>query len=335
MNHTRLIAFLILVAIIVIGGLATLFSTAYRIDEGKQAIILQFGRPVGDAVTEPGLHFKTPFIQKVRRFEKRILAWDGDPNQIPTKGREFISVDTTARWRIVNPLQFYTSVGNEAGAQSRLDDVIDSVVRDNISSTELVDIVRSADWEMTEEKLQKIKEMKPEEKQEVLTKEVKTGRKKLTRNILQEAGEKTLEKYGIKVEDVRIKRINYIPSVRKQVYNRMISERNRIAEQYRSEGKGRAAQIRGETSRQLAGIRSDAKRKAEIIRGEADGKATEIYNEAYSESPGFYAFYRTLESYKQSLDKDTVLMVGSESDYFKFLRDIDASMPSPNNSQSK
>lgn len=304
-------------------GLVFLVSAAYTLDETEQAVILQFGKPIGDTVTEPGLHFKMPFVQDVRLYDKQLLAWDGDPNQIPTRGREFISIDTTARWRIVDALQLLESVRDESGAQSRLDDIIDSVVRDKISSTELVEIVRSSDWEVSETDLEKVEVVKAGDKKEELTRAIRTGRQKLTREILKEARRGMPEKYGIQLVDVRIKRLNYIPSVRKQVFNRMVSERQRIAEQFRSEGQGEASRIRGETSRELAGIRSEAKRKAEVIRGEADAEATAIYNRAYSADPEFYKFSRTLESYADSLSEKTILMISTDSEYFDYFRDID------------
>jgi membrane protease subunit HflC len=301
-----------------------LFASAYTVDEAEQVVVRQFGKPVGEPVTEPGLHFRLPFVQDVRRFDKRILAWNGDPNQIPTRGREYISIETTARWRIVDALGLMESVRDEAGAQSRLDDIIDSVVRDKISSTELVELVRSSDWKVSEEELEKVKTMKSGDLQDDLTREIRTGRQKLTREILAEASKGMPEKYGIELVDVRINRLNYIPSVRKQVFNRMISERQRIAEQFRSEGQGEASRIRGETSLELAKIRSEAKRKAEIKRGEGDAEATAIYNRAYAEDPEFYTFSRTLESYDKALSEKTVLVLGADSEYFEYFRKIEA-----------
>lgn len=298
------------------------FGATYTLDESQQAVVLQFGDPVGDPVTEPGLHFKLPFVQEVRQFDKRVLAWDGDPNEVPTRGRRFISVDTMARWRIADAKTFLESVTNEVGAQSRLDDVIDSVVRDKISGTELTEIVRSADWEVTEETLEQV-DVVPVQDEETaaLTEQVKIGREQLTRSILEEA-RKSMPKYGIELVDVRIKRLNYVASVQQQVFDRMISERQRIAEEYRSEGQGEASRIRGETQRQLDEIRSEAQRKADIIRGQADAEATAIYNEAYEPAAEFYSFYRTLESYGRTLGAGTVLVIDADSDYFRYLQDI-------------
>lgn len=308
--------------VVLIGGAFVLKSSVYFVDQGEQALVLQFGRPIGDAITEPGIHFKTPFIQEVRRYDKRLLSWDGDPNQIPTRGREFISIDTTARWRIVDPLRFLVSVRDENGAQARLDDIIDSSVRDNISSTELTEIVRSKDWSVSEEDLQQADVVQPEDESAALTEEIKIGRNTLTSKILEEASRGLPEQYGIELVDVRIKRLNYIPSVREQVFQRMISERQRIAAQFQSEGQGEASRITGDTSRQLADIRSEARRRAEVIRGEADAEATRIYNDAYAEGPEFYALLRTLESYARTLGKQTELIISSDSEYFRVLRNM-------------
>ncbi|MDA3873860.1 MAG: protease modulator HflC [Kiritimatiellae bacterium] len=311
-----------LLLLIVIGGGIVLKSSVYFVDQGEQALVLQFGRPIGGAITKPGVHFKTPFVQEVRRYDKRLLSWDGDPNQIPTRGREFISIDTTARWRIVDPLQFLMSVRDETGAQARLDDIIDSSVRDNISSTELTEIVRSKDWEVTEEDLNKADVVEPKDEGAALTDDIKMGRNTLTRKILEEASQGLPEQYVRELLDVRIKRLNYIPSVREQVFQRMISERQRIAAQFQSEGQGEASRITGDTSRQLADIRSEARRKAEVIRGEADAEATRVYNEAYAAGPEFYALLRTLESYTKTLSDQTELIISSDSDYFRVLRNM-------------
>ena len=304
---------------LLVAGAITLYGSIYHLDETEQAVIVQFGKTIGDPVTEPGLHFKLPFVQEVRRFERRLMIWDGDPNQVPTRGREFISVDTTARWRVVDPLAFLRSVRDERGAQSRLDDIIDSVVRDKLSSTELVEIVRSSDWNVAKADLQGTSSQ--DESSQALTKKIVVGREKLTRSILEEAS-KGVSEYGIELVDVRIKRLNYIPSVQRQVFNRMISERERIAEQFRSEGVGEAAKIRGETEEMLAEIRSVAEREAQVLRGQADAEATRIYNQAYGADPEFFAFYRTLQSFQRTLGKDSVLLLSSDSDYLGFLQSL-------------
>lgn len=289
-------------------------SSAYVVDQAEQAIIVQFGEPVGDIVTEPGLHWKVPLIQEVRRFDKRLLIWDGDVSQIPTLGREFVVVDTTARWRIVDALQFLRSVRDEAGARTRLDDIIDSVSRDIVSGTNLEEIVRSADWEVD------LSNLSEEEAAIVDTdlEKPQKGREQLEREMLASAS-KLMPGLGIELVDVRIRRINYIDSVRTQVENRMIAERQSIAARFRSEGEGRSQEILGDMERQLRGIRSEAARKAEEIRGKADAEATRIYGQAFGKDPEFYAFFHTLESYG-AVGENTTLMIDSDSDFFRYLQ---------------
>ena len=309
-------AFKVGLGVLAIAILLVVSGTFYRLPEGQQAIIVQFGRPVGAPVTEAGLHVKLPFVQEVRRFEKRLLIWDGDPNQIPTKGREFIWVDTTARWRIADAKKFLESVATEAGAQSRLNDIIDSVVRDQVSGSELVELVRSATWVVP---AGEILEEVPAEVREELKKQVSRGREELTRNILAEA-RKVIPQYGIELVDVRIKRLNYVESVREKVYARMISERKRIAARFRSEGEGRSAEILGTMEKELRQIRSGAYRRAQEVRGKADADATRVYGQAYSGDPEFYAFSRTLEAYREGQNKDSVLILTTDSDYYRYLK---------------
>ena len=296
--------------------LIVLYSGFYILEEGKQAIVLQFGRTVGEPVTEAGLHFKLPFVQEVRRFEKRLLVWDGDPNQIPTKGREFIWVDTTARWRIADAKKFLENVASEAGAQNRLNDILDSVVRDQVSSSELVELVRSASWKVPEAEV--LKEI-PKEREEELKKEIARGREEITRTILAEA-QRIIPQYGIELVDVRIKRLDYVESVRKKVYERMISERKRIAAQFRSEGEGRSAEILGTMEKELRQIRSSAYRQVQEVQGKADADATRIYGKAYNRNPEFYAFLRTLESYKEKTNKNSVMILTTDSDFFQYIK---------------
>jgi modulator of FtsH protease HflC len=312
----------IALGVLALALLVVLSGTFYVLEEGQQAIILQFGRPVGDPVARAGLHVKLPFVQEIRRFEKRLLIWDGDPNQIPTKGREFIWLDTTARWRIADAKKFLESVASEAGAQSRLDDIIDSVVRDQVSGSELVELVRSASWEIPKgEALEEV----PAEREEELKKGVTRGREQITRNILTEA-QRVMPQYGIELVDVRIKRLNYVESVREKVYARMISERKRIAARFRSEGEGRSAEILGTMEKDLRQIRSAAYRRAQEIRGKADAEATRIYGDAYNRDPEFYAFARTLEAYKEGQNKNSVLILTTDSDYYRYLKEA-ARMP--------
>jgi len=305
-----IIIFIVVAAAILISG------AIYTLEEGQQAVIVQFGRPVGDTVTEAGLHFKLPFVQEVRRFEKRLLVWDGDPNQIPTKGREFIWVDTTARWRIVDARKFLESVATEAGAQSRLNDIIDSVVRDQVSSSELIELVRSSTWQAPEE--QAMEEV-TQEREEELKKEITRGREEITRTILAEA-RKIIPQYGIELVDVRIKRLDYVESVREKVYARMISERKRIAAQFRSEGEGRSAEILGDMEKELRQIRSTAYRQVQEIQGKADAEATRVYGEVFNRDPEFYAFLRTLELYKDGTNKNSVLILTTDSDFYRYLK---------------
>lgn len=311
-NMGKGIIVLVLIAIVVV------YSTFYVLEEGRQAVIVQFGRPVGDTVTEAGLHVKLPFIQQVRSFEKRLLVWDGDPNQIPTKGREFIWVDTTARWRIADARKFLENVATEAGALSRLNDIIDSVVRDQVSSSELIELVRSASWEVPE---QKVLEEVPEEREQELKKQVSRGREEITRTILTEA-RKIIPQYGIDLVDVRIKRLDYVESVREKVYARMISERKRIAAQFRSEGEGRSAEILGTMEKELRQIRSNAYRQVQEIKGKADAEATRIYGEAYQRDPEFFAFLRTLDMYREGVNKNSVLILTTESDFYKYVKKV-------------
>ena len=304
------------VGVLAVAILLVLSGTFYTLQEGQQAVIVQFGRPVGAPVTEAGLHVKLPFVQEVRRFEKRLLIWDGDPNQIPTKGREFIWVDTTARWRIADAKKFLESVATEAGAQSRLNDIIDSVVRDQVSGSELVELVRSASWEVPEGE---VLEEAPAEVREELKKQVTRGREELTRTILAEA-RKVIPQYGIDLVDVRIKRLNYVESVREKVYARMISERKRIAARFRSEGEGRSAEILGTMEKELRQIRSTAYRRVQETRGKADAEATQVYGNAYNRDPEFYAFSRTLEAYKEGQNKNSVVILTTDSDYYRYLK---------------
>lgn len=304
----------LVIAVLLLIAANTVFFT---LDQTQQAIIVQFGEPIGDVITEPGLKIKAPW-QQVRFFDKRLLVWDGDVTQIPTLGREFILVDTTARWRILDPLQFLRSVRDETGARTRLDDIIDSVVRDMVSSTELEEIIRSRDWEVDVEELE---DPALADRSDVdLSQSPKLGRELLEEEILDRA-RRLMPELGIELDDVRIKRVNYIESVRQQVESRMIAERQSIAARFRSEGQGRSQEILGEMARELRTIRSEAAREAEEIRGRADAEATRIYGEAFGADPEFYSFFRTLESYRV-LGENSTLMLRADSDFFRYLEDI-------------
>ncbi len=300
---------------LIIGVLVALglLQSTYVIDQAEQAIVVQFGEPVGELVNTSGLHWKLPFIQDVRRFDKRILSWDGDVTQIPTLGREFVVVDTTARWRIVDPLKFLRSVRDEAGAKTRLDDLLDSVSRDIISGTTLEEIIRSKDWAVDAKALgEEIAAIE----QVDLTKP-KKGRAQLEKEMMA-AASKLVPELGIELVDVRLKRINYIDSVSRQVETRMISERQSIAERFRSEGQGKSSEILGQMERELRQIRSEAERKAAEIRGKADAEATKIYGDSYGADPEFFAFLRTLDSYK-AMGENTTLVPDADSEFFRYL----------------
>ncbi len=303
---------LLLVGVLLV-ALLVLADSVFVVSETDQVIITQFGEPIGQAITKPGLHMKVPFIQKTHYFEKRWLEWDGDPNQIPTKDKKYIWVDTYARWRVSNPLVFFQRVRDERGAQSRLDDIIDGETRNAIAKFDLIELVRSSnrEFEMTEE-------IALLETSEVIGK-IEVGREKIAQLILEHASKITPE-FGVELKDVRIKRINYVDEVQRKVFDRMIAERKRIASKYRSEGDGRSAEIRGQKEKELKRIQSEAYRKAQEIKGKADAEATRIYAQAYNLDPEFYQFMKTLETYRQSLGSETWLLLSSDSEFLKFLR---------------
>ena len=302
------------ILVVIIAVLFVGMDGLYVVNEAEQAIVTQFGKPVGDVVP-PGLHLKIPFVQKVNRFEKRILKWDGDPNQIPTKDKRFIWVDTTARWRINDPLLFYKTVATERGAQSRLDDIIDSVVRDAVSGRLLVELVRGSDY-----KSQDGSEERFEVEGVEIKKEEMVGREEIFAGILEKARASTPE-YGIELLDVQIKRINYVEQVRVRVYERMINERKKVAAQYRSEGEGEKAEILGKMGRELKEISSEAYRKVLEVRGAADAEAASIYAAAYNQDKEFYAFLRSMESYKKAIQQNGRLVITTDSDYYRYLKD--------------
>jgi membrane protease subunit HflC len=302
---------LIIVAVIV---LLTLTGAFYVVDETEQVVITQFGKPVGDAITQPGLKFKIPFIQKANQFEKRYLEWDGDPNQLPTKDKRFIWVNTYARWRITDPLLYFQRLRNERGAQARLDDILDGETRNAIAKYNVVEVVRTTNREPLRG------ELLPED--EILLEEIDAGREVIRQEILTKAQTRTAD-LGIEIHDVQFKRINYVEEVQRKVYERMIAERRRIADRFRSEGEGEAARIRGEKDRELLRIQSGAYRQAQEIKGLADAQATLIYSEAYDQSPSaraFYEFTRTMESYKTTVDDKSVLVLSTDGDFYRFLQ---------------
>ncbi len=296
--------------IIVIALIVTVANGFYVLEEGKQAIITQFGRPIGQPVTEAGLHFKTPFVQEATYFEKKILIWDGDPNQIPTNDKTFVYLDVTARWRISDALVFLQAVNNETRAQTILDDIIDGTVRDLVNKNDLVEIIRSSDWD-------------PETmtNSAVTLEKLKYGRDKISAMIFETAS-KITPQYGIELIDVLFKRVNYIETVRLKVYDRMISERKRIAAEKRSMGEGQKAEIMGKVEKELKVILSTANRQAEEIKGEADATASKIYADAYNQDPEFYSFSKSLESYQAAMGQNTSLILSADSEFYKFLQKL-------------
>jgi membrane protease subunit HflC len=315
-------------AVIAVGGLLAVgafasMNSIYTVSEVEQAIITQFGKPVGDPVTTAGLKFKVPFIQDVNPIDRRVLEWDGNPSDMPTKDKLYISVDLFARWRITDPLQYFLRLRDERSAQSRLDDILGSETRNAVAKHELIEIIRTTkdrvplrDTLLTEaEREQDIGSLVP----------ISKGRKLVEDEIFAAAAEK-VRVFGIELLDIRFKRINYNESVRPKIYERMISERRQIAERFLSEGNGEAARIRGNRVRDLNKIQSEAYRQVEEIRGVADAKATEIYARAYNQSPesvAFYEFTRTMQAYKAMISENTTMVLSTDSDLFKFLKGMD------------
>ncbi len=307
-------------AIVILVGLVA-YSAAYTVSETEQVIITQFGKPVGDPITEAGLHFKLPLIQEVTRVEKRILEWDGRPNEMPTKDKTYIVVDTFGRWRINDAKQFFLRLRDERSAQSRLDDILGSETRNAIAKHELIELVRTT------------KDRQPVRDETIadapgnigILYPINKGRAKIEEEIFQQAASKVTD-LGIELLDVRFKRINYNESVRDRIYSRMISERQQIAERFRSEGAGEAAKIMGRKEKDLLEIESQAYKQVQEIQGAADAEATEIYAQAYNQSAdsiAFYAFIKTMETYQEMLDPNTTLILSTDSDIFKFMKRIE------------
>lgn len=307
--------------IILISGLALLVlilisGSAFIVQEKDQVVITQFGKPVGNAITKPGMYFKIPFIQDANYFEKRYMEWNGDPNQVPTKDKKFIFVDTYARWQITDPLQFFKRLTNERGAQSRLDDIIDGSTRNFIADNNIEEAVRtsnrtpiSSESEIVGDSLMQIS----------------VGRQKLEKMILESANKQTAD-LGIEILDFRIKRINYVQEVQNQVFERMKSERFRIADKFRSEGQGEASRINGEKERELKNIQSGAFRDAEEIKGKADGQAAAIYARAYNQtqmSKSLYAFLKSMETFRKTFDGKTSVFISTDSELYKYLKKME------------
>jgi membrane protease subunit HflC len=294
--------------------LIVLYASYYIVDETEQVVITQFGRPIGEPKKEPGLYFKIPIIRKANYFAKILLEWDGDPGKIPTLDKTFIWVDTFARWKIVDPLAFFQTVNNEPGAQARLDDIINSAVRNFVTSYPLIETVRKTNRELDTFEVG-VDEVREKSRLGIVT----TGREKIARGIL-DAAQPKMEKFGIQLVDVKIKRINYVEEVQKSVYGRMIAERKQIAEKFRSEGQGEARKIEGDRDRDLKQITSEAYKTAQEIKGKADAEATRIYAQAYGKDPDFYSFLQTLDIYKETMDKDSSLILSTDSEFLKYFK---------------
>ena len=300
----------------VAGALLAIVASAslYVVDEREQVIITQFGEPVGEAVTEPGLHVKAPFIQRVLRFEKRWLEWDGDESEMPTDEKTYVFVDTYARWRIVDPLKFYTSVGNERGAQSRLDDIIDSETRNVVAAHKIIEVVRSSNRAFSSSEESSILRAGREQPTGEL------GREALAMIVVERASV-AMPDFGIELVDVQFQRVNYTAKVETEIFNRMTSERKRIAELYRSEGQGKRAEILGKKDRELKTISSSAYKQVQEIKGDADAKATAIYADAYNRDPELYKLVKSLETYEDALSEDSTMVLSTDSEFLRTLVD--------------
>tara|TARA_R110002096_G_scaffold326134_6_gene520104 strand:+ start:3045 stop:3986 length:942 start_codon:yes stop_codon:yes gene_type:complete len=289
-------------------------NSMFIVNEQEQVIITQFGDPQGDAITEPGLKLKVPFLQKANYFEKRYLEWDGAPNQVPTKDKVFIFIDTYARWQIIDPLKYFERLGNEAGAQARIDNILDGETRNAIASHDLIELIRSSN--RAPSALNDISDFV-----EDTLRTIEIGRELIQDQVVELAKERTSD-LGIEILDFRFKRINYADEVRRTVYDRMISERNKIADKFRSEGQGEASRINGEKDRELKRIQSEAFREAETIRGKADAEAASIYNAAYNktrQSRELYSFVKSMEAYGKTIDSQTSLIISTNSEFYKYL----------------
>jgi len=305
---TRTIAVIVALLAVIIA-----WSSVFTVSETEQVILTQFGKPVSDAITDPGLHVKAPFVQEVHRFDKRWLEFDGDANEIPTRDKKYLFVDTYARWRIADPLRFYQAVRDERGGQSRLDDIVDGETRNAVAKYNLIEIVRA-----TNRQFEINEELAGIGAAEAMA-EVKTGREKIAEEILKSAAEITPQ-FGVELVDVRFKRINYVATVQQKVFDRMISERKRIAERSRSEGQGKAAEIRGQKERDVLAASSAGYRKAQEVKGKADAKATAIYARAYGRDPALYQFVKSLETLEAGLDKETTVVLSTDSELLQFMK---------------
>jgi modulator of FtsH protease HflC len=303
-------------------GVATLWSALYTVSETEQVVITQFGEPIGQPVTQAGLHVKVPFAQEANVFDKRWLEWNGNPNQVPTRDKKYIWVETYARWRIANPLLFFQRLHDERGAHSRLDDIIDGQTRNVIANHNLIEVVRVSNRAF--ERAEEVEDVMEAE----AMRQVELGRDKITRLILANASQ-VMPDYGIELVDVQIQRVNYIESVQAKVFERMISERKRIADRHRSEGQGKSAEVRGKKERELKVIESEAYRKTQEIMGRGDAEAAAIYADGYNRNRELYRFVRTMETYRSTIDKESWLVLSTGADLFRYLQSPGAGGPAP------
>lgn len=293
----------------------TLWSAGFVVNEAEQVILTQFGKPVSKPIAKPGFHLKLPFVQEAHYFDRRFLEWDGEPNQVPTRDKRFIWVDTYARWRISDPLKFFQRLKDERGAQTRLDDILDGETRNAIANHDLVEVVRSTN------RVPELDESQTEEERVTLD-PIKIGREKIRREILSKAQARTAD-LGIEILDLQLKRLIYVAEVQAKVFDRMIAERERIAARFRSQGEGEALRIQGERERDLKKITSEAYRSAVEIRGKADAQATDIFASAYNRSAdtrSFYEFLKTMETFESTVDDNTVLLFSSDGDFYRYLK---------------
>lgn len=288
------------------------FNAAYIVDETEQVVITQFGRVIGEPIYEPGLKFKMPFVQKALNFKKNLQHWDGDKGQIPTQDKTYLWVDTFAFWKIKDPLKYYQSVGTRAEGISRLDDIIEAAVRNEVTSNPLAESVRWTD-----------RTLDMEVENNNAPENVNTGRRKIEQSILRNSQPK-LDAFGIELVDVKFKRINYVSDVRDSVYKRMIAERDQIAEKYLSEGRGESAEIRGQKEKELQRIQSEAYEKSQEVRGDADAQVVNILAKSYGADPEFYSFTESLDIYKEKLASgDTKFVFSTDSDFLQYLKGVD------------
>jgi len=301
-----LITVFIFVIVLIFGG------AFYIVNESEQVVITQFGKPVGSPITTPGLKLKKPFLETANYFDKRFIAWDGEPKQVSTRDKRFININTYARWRISDPLQYAKRLFDESKALTRLGSVLEGATQNAIANHDLIELVRSSNRDYVSG------QVNSDEKSNKEKAIIKSGRDELTKEILALAKESTKD-LGIEILDFKFKRINYVPEVRQKVYERMISERKRIAEEFRSQGAGESARISGQKDRDLKEITSDAYRRSQEIKGKADGEAANIYAGAYNKNPSFYRFMRTMEIYRETLDDETVLVLSTEGEFLKYL----------------